>query len=70
MTEVEVEVDALPPPGFEAVAVAGAVATMEEAVQAHQMRFILAWALRLHEVAQPARPEAQREGPKYRLPPM
>jgi hypothetical protein len=61
--------DAFAPPGFDAVAVAGAVGTMEEALQAHQMRFILAWSLHLKQVARPAQ-VAHRAGPRMPMPPM
>lgn len=52
------------PPDPETVAVAGAVSTMEEALQAHQMRFILAWAMRLEEVAEVAKMPPPAQAPR------
>jgi hypothetical protein len=43
------------------VAIAGAVSSMEEAVQMHQMRFILQWAIHVQDFR--GRSEAVPRGP-------
>ena len=69
--------DGAPTPSEAAfVHVAGAVATLEEALQVHQMRFILTWALRVQSVApkpdapQAAPPVAPPVAPSLVSPPM
>lgn len=62
----ELEMDAVAPPCIDSVAVVGAMNSVEEAVQANQMRFILAWAMRLETVAKGQRPAASSNA----LPPM
>lgn len=55
--------EALGPPGLDTIAVVGALATEEQAVEAMQMRLVLAWNLHLAR-ARPQRAPSRSTPPK------